>query len=227
MVIKKRIRTFSILTLIVLLNACNSMNQLRDEAYAPTPPIKPPPRAEINGSIYHAATNRFLFEDIKARRVGDMITVILEEQTNASKSAKTATSKKSETEVPAPLLFGRTATRDGVETLQTNFDSEIDFEGEGDTSQSNSLTGSITVTIVDVLSNGNLKIRGEKLLTLNHGSEVIRISGLVRSIDITTQNTIRSTQIAAAEITYSGNGMIANSNKPGWFTKFFNIIWPF
>ena len=212
---------------LALLNGCSSMQVLSDPDYAPVTPILPPLPTETDGSIYHASTNRFLFEDIKARRIGDTITVILQESTDASKSAKTSASKEVEFDVPGPTVFGRAVTKDGQEILVMDVESGSDFSGEGDSSQSNSLSGSITVTVVDVLANTNLVVRGEKLLTLNQGSEVIRISGIVRPIDITTQNTIMSTQIAAAEITYSGNGIVANSNKPGWFTRFFNTVWPF
>ena len=98
----------------------------------------------------------------------------------------------------------------------------------GDSSQSNSLSGNITVTVAAVHPNGNMLVRGEKLLTLNQGAEVVRISGLVRPVDVTPQNTVLSTQIADAQITYSGTGAIAQSNQQGWLARFFNSpYWPF
>lgn len=206
--------------------SCSSMDRLRDSDYAPAEPM-PIPTTRANGTIYHATSNRFLFEDIKARRVGDTITVVLEEATDASKSAKTSAKKDTEFDTPAPTVFGKAVTKDGRNVLVMDVDSGYDFSGEGDTSQSNSLSGSITVTVVEVLANGNLRVRGEKLLTLNQGSEVVRVSGIVRPLDISPQNTIRSTQIAAAEITYSGNGFIADSNVPGVWTHFFKWVWPF
>lgn len=213
--------------LIAVLPACSTMDNLRDPAYAPATPLPLPPRTEANGSIYHDNTNRFLFEDIKARRVGDTITVLLEEATDASKSATSSASKNTKFDTGVPTVFGKGVTKDGRDVLVMDVDSEFDFSGKGDTTQSNSLTGSITVTVTEVLSNGNLRIRGEKLLTLNQGSEVVRIDGLIRANDISPQNTIASTQIAGAEITYSGNGFIADGSKPGWFTRFFKVIWPF
>jgi flagellar L-ring protein precursor FlgH len=102
------------------------------------------------------------------------------------------------------------------------------FEGEADASQSNSLSGAITVTIADVLPNGNLVVRGEKWLTLNQGEEFIQVSGIVRPQDVTTANTVLSTQIADARITYSGKGTLADSNRMGWLARFFNSpVWPF
>lgn len=215
------------LSVLLLVTACGSMDALRDASYAPAEPMPLPPRDEANGSIYHASTTRFLFEDMKARRVGDTITVLLEESTDASKSAKTSAKKETEYDTGTPTIFGKGITKDGRNVLVMDVDSDYDFSGEGDTSQSNSLSGSITVTVTEVLVNGNLKVRGEKLLTLNQGSEVVRVNGIIRPIDISPQNTIASTQIAGAEITYSGNGFIANSSKPGWFTRFFKSVWPF
>ena len=211
----------------VIISGCSSMDRLRDPDYAPVDPALPPPRTEIAGSIFHINTSRFLFEDIKARRVGDTITVILQESTNASKSASTSGSSETDYDLPVPTVFGKNVTKDGRDILAMDVESEFEFEGEGDSSQSNSLKGNITVTVVAVQSNGNMKVRGEKLLTLNHGSEVVRISGIVRPTDVTPDNTVLSTQIAASEITYSGNGFVADANKPGWFSRFFKDVWPF
>lgn len=216
------------LLITVLMTACAGPQALSRPEYAPVKPVMPAPRSMANGSIYHASNNRFLFEDIKARRVGDLITVILEEKTNAAKTATTTSSKSSNVSVPSPTLFGLPVTHNGNAILNNSIDSGSDFSGQGDSSQSNSLSGNITVTVSQVLPNGNLVVRGEKLLTLNQGSEVVRISGLVRPVDVTPENTVISTQIANARITYGGNGLVADSNKAGWLTRFFNSgVWPF
>jgi flagellar L-ring protein precursor FlgH len=222
----------------LLLGGCAAQKQtLRDPAYAPVvgaAPNPPAPRfpAKVNpvqqvmtGSIYNASTSRFLFEDYRARRVGDVLTVILMEQTNASKKAGTTTKKASNVELPSPKLFGRHVTRGGVPILETSVNGKIDFAGEGDSRQSNSLKGNITVSVSQVLPNGNLVVRGEKLLYLNQGSEVVRIRGIVRPVDISANNSIYSNQIANAEITYKGKGVIADSNEAGWLTRFFNSKW--
>ena len=102
------------------------------------------------------------------------------------------------------------------------------MEGEGELTQENSLDGSITATVTRVLPNGYLVIKGEKLLTLNEGSEVVRVSGIVRTTDIDSNNMIESTKIANAHITYKGNGVVSNSSKAGWLTRFFmSAIYPF
>ena len=222
----------------LLLGGCAAQQKsLRDPAYAPVvapSPNPPPPRFPaasnpmqqlMTGSIYTPASSRSLFEDYRARRVGDVLTVILQERTDASKKAGTATKKSSNVDMPSPTIMGRKITRGGVPILETQIKGKVDFAGEGTSSQSNSLKGNITVSVSQVLPNGNLVVRGEKLLYLNQGSEVVRIRGIVRPADISASNTIYSTQIANAEITYKGKGVVADSNEAGWLTRFFNSKW--
>lgn len=222
---------------LIVVSGCAS-SPPRQADYRPTMPPAYTYAEPENGSIYQAAQDVRLFEDVKARRVGDVITVVLRESTSASKSAKTSADKDQNTEIASPTFFGATPTFNlpGIIPLDSNRDNTLEqnlsatrsFEGEADSSQSNSLAGEITVTISDVLPNGNLVVRGEKWLTLNQGEEFIQISGIVRPQDITTRNTILSTQIADARIAYSGKGALAESNQMGWLARFFNHpIWPF
>ena len=104
-------------------------------------------------------------------------------------------------------------------------DVERDFNGSGQSSQNNSLTGSITVSVYEVLPNGVLKVRGEKWLELNQGEEYIRLRGLVRPDDINKNNQVSSQKIADARITYAGKGAIADSNAAGWLVQFFDSPW--
>lgn len=212
-------------------SACSMLPKqepLRDPEFAPVRPMIQAPSREITGSIYNSGTSRFLFEDLKARRVGDIITVILEEKTDANKNASTSTKKNSGIDMPAPTLFGGGITHKGRPLLSNSMSAGSAFSGEGGSSQSNSLKGNLTVTVVEVLSNGYLIVRGEKLLSLNQGSEVVRISGIIRPVDIAPDNTVKSNQIANAEIAYKGKGLLANSNNAGWLTRFFNTgFWPF
>ena len=111
---------------------------------------------------------------------------------------------------------------------ELDLDSENSFDGAGGSEQSNSLKGDITVTVAAVYPNGNMLIKGEKVMHLNQGSEVIRISGIVRPADVTPKNTVFSTQIADVQITYAGDGAVADSNEQGWLARFFNSpLWPF
>lgn len=223
---------------VLFLGACASQpTNLRDPAYAPVIPhpaqavpnhtamARPSHASVASGSIYSPSTSRFLFEDYRARRVGDVLTVVLQERTKAAKSASTATKKANSVAMKAPTLLGQQITHNGKQLLSAEMEGAVDFAGEGDSAQSNSLNGEVTVSVSQVLANGNLMVRGEKLLYLNQGSEVVRIRGIVRPSDIRADNTIYSNQIANAEITYKGEGVIADSNEAGWLTRFFNSKW--
>lgn len=222
--------------LLLVLSGCATTQQPQANYRPVYPPVAaPPPQTE--GSIYQAGYNVALFEDIKAKRIGDTITIVLQERTQASKDAKTETSKENDINIDNPTLLGAPLKFDTPllphasgrsSTLGTSMGSDQEFKGEGTSSQGNSLTGNITVTVVDVLPNGNLVVRGEKWLTLNQGDEYIQISGIVRSVDVRPDNTVLSGQVADARITYSGKGMVADSNKMGWLSRFFaSVIWPF
>ncbi len=217
-------------TALLALASCATLDPpLRDPAYAPSLPEPPAARPEAaTGAIYNPNNNLFLFEDIRARRVGDTLIVVLEEKTAANKSASTTTKKESGLSLGVKSLFGRPATAGGAEFLNADVEASRDFSGKGGSTQSNSLSGNITATVAEVLPNGNLVVRGEKVLTLNQGSEVVRVRGIVRPVDIRADNSVRSWQIANAEITYSGKGALADSNQQGWLSRFFNsAFWPF
>jgi flagellar L-ring protein FlgH len=206
------------------LNGC-SMMPAKDKHPDNAPPrVLPPPAPRTDGAIYQAGQEMALFADLKARRVGDVLTIVLNESTNASKSAITKTSKNSAVADTGPALFGKSITTKGVPILDTTLTGSNSFDGEGSSSQGNSLAGSLTVTVTDVQANGNLVVQGDKSLKLNQGDEFIHISGVVRTADITTNNTVTSDKLADAHISYSGKGVIDNSNRMGWLTRFFNSV---
>jgi flagellar L-ring protein precursor FlgH len=217
--------------LLLLLGGCATTLQppQRGEAqFQPTAPRMAEPSQLNEGAIYQTGFDLRLFEDIKARRVGDILTIVLAESTQASKSANTETGKDTEIEIPAPTIFGRGVTSGGQEIIATEIESATDFSGEADSDQSNQLTGSITVTVAEVLPNGNLVVRGEKWIGINQGDEYIRLEGIVRQVDVQPDNSVLSTQIADARISYGGTGALADANAQGWATRFFNSpIWPF
>ncbi|WP_372764023.1 flagellar basal body L-ring protein FlgH, partial [Litorivivens sp.] len=154
--------------------------------------------------------------------------VTLLEQTDASKQSSTSTAKEQSNSVPGVTLFGRGVTKDGIPILETSIDADQEFSGQGSSSQSNSLTGSITVTVGEVLPNGNLLVRGEKWVTINQGEEFIRVTGVVRPEDIGADNSVPSFKLADARITYSGKGAIADANRMGWLGRFFqSVLSPF
>ena len=216
---------FFILALCVLTTGCSTFGSLKDPEYAPSEAVIPEAKDTIDGAIYDPSYNLYLFEDVKARRVGDLITVVLQESINASKSASTEADKDSNVDIPQPTLFGKD---NRINELINDFEATREFEGDGETTQENSIEGNITVTVHKVYPNGYLLVKGEKLLELNEGSEVVRITGIVRPVDITPDNTILSNQIANAQIAYKGKGIVSDSSKAGWLTRFFySAIWPY
>lgn len=199
-----------------------------DQGFQAVRAPQPVPPEANHGAIFQAANAAALFEDFKARRVGDILTVVLDERTNARKSANTNTSKDSAVSLTDPILLGRPVTRGGVPVLNTEVEMSRSFDGKGDAAQSNQLEGSITVSVSEVMPNGNLVVQGEKWVQINQGKEYIRLRGIVRPVDISSDNTVLSTQIADAQVAYGGTGTVAQSNAPGWLTRFFNSpIWPF
>jgi len=190
-------------------------------------PVAPKPMRYKSGSLFQVRSIS-LFEDPKPHRIGDILTVKLNERTSASKKAGTSSKKEDEIVMASPILFGSSPTLNGNNILEMNVAPEREFVGEADSSQSNSLTGEITVTVVDILPNGNLVVQGEKWFTLNQGKEYIRIAGVVRPQDVSSSNTLPSSKLADAQIAYSGEGFLADANNQGWFGQFMNgKWWPF
>ena len=184
--------------------------------------VLPPPTPRTEGAIYQAGQQMELFADLKARRVGDVLTIVLNESTNASKNAITKTAKTTTVANSAPTLFGQSMTIKGAPILSATLNGADSFDGEGSSTQSNSLAGSLTVTVVDVQANGNLVVQGDKTLKLNQGDEFVHISGVIRTADIATNNTVTSDKLADAKISYSGKGVVDSSNRVGWLARFFN-----
>jgi flagellar L-ring protein precursor FlgH len=197
-----------------------------DPAYAPTIAANMPVPHRTEGALYQDAYGLSLFGDRKAHFVGDVITVTLSERTVSRKSSGVNTNKNSGVDFNAGPLLGVNPTIKGNE-LTTTLEQSRTFNGGADADQSNSLQGNITVTVAEILPNGNLVVRGEKWITLNRGDEFIRISGIVRPDDIEPNNTVVSTRLANAKISYSGTGDLANSSSMGWLSRFFNSdLWP-
>ncbi|PCK08141.1 MAG: flagellar basal body L-ring protein FlgH [Alteromonadaceae bacterium] len=221
------------LTCAALLGACASTEivQADDPFYAPVLQTMPLPAAPQDGSLFSPDDSMGLFTDQKAMRVGDIITVVLQERTTSSKQSNVEFVKDSDISISptaeTSLLFG-TRPSLGAFGLGTNLIGEREFTGEASADQSNNLSGTVSVTVVGVYPNGTLIIRGEKWVNINQGNEYIRLSGLVRPDDVSPDNIVQSNKIANARISYSGTGQLANSQKVGWLGKFFNSgIWPF
>ena len=178
------------------------------------------------------------FEDMRARRVGDLLTIKLAERTDATKTATTEITRSNASSVTNPSILGVSpefslpgilplATTKNL-GLGTSLNSSNDFTGEGDSAQSNKLTGEITVTVIEVLPNGYLMVRGEKRIGINQGNEYIKLSGVVRPADIDSTNTVLSTKMADPTIVYVGDGAVASANTMGWLARFFiSALFPF
>lgn len=216
----------------VALSGCVSTQNasvVADDPYY-TPMQAPQQTAPLvqTGGLFNAATANGLYADKKALRLGDIITVMLRESTQASKSAKTETDKGTSIGLNPVIGLGGAAVNIGNQSMQLGVDSNNSFKGDAKSNQSNSLSGNITVNVMRVLPNGNLVIRGEKWLTLNTGKEFIRLEGLVRPVDVSADNTIASHRIANARIQYSGKGQMQESQSAGWLSRFFmGTLFPF
>ncbi|MDH5471439.1 MAG: flagellar basal body L-ring protein FlgH [Gammaproteobacteria bacterium] len=209
--------------LLGFLTACSTIPQDLADFEPIVRPVAPPAPVYENGSLYQARSIS-LFEDPKPFRIGDILTIMLAESTSASKSAATSTKKDDNISLGAPTLLGRSPTYNG-NPVDFSMNPTREFQGEGDSTQSNSLNGEITVTVVDILPNGNLVVQGEKWFTLNQGKEYIRIAGVIRPQDVKADNSVASAKLADAQIAYSGEGFVADSNNQGWLTQFLNSKW--
>ncbi len=208
----------------VLLAGCSRLPR-PDENFAATLPEEMPTATQANGAIYQQGREQTLFDDPVARRVGDVLTIVLQETTNAAKSAVTTTKKTTTEAMAAPTLLGGPLTLHGRSLLNNSLNDATTFDGEGNSSQSNQLSGSIAVTVAKRLANGNLLVRGQRWIQINQGREYIRIQGIVRPVDISQDNTIASTQVADATISYGGEGTLNDANTLGWLARFFDSKW--
>ena len=222
----RRLAQLTTLLSAVLLTACvtppmTNVQQPMTTRAQPRPVSEP-----IAGSLFSTnAAQRGMFEDRRARLVGDTLTINLVEKTAATKNANSSASRDSEisasiptmTKVPLKYLQGLDLAASTGNT----------FSGKGASSANNNFTGTITVTVIDVYPNGNLLVSGEKRVAINQGDEFIRFSGVVNPMHVSAANAVNSTQVADARIEYKGSGYIDDAQQMGWLTRFFQVISPF
>jgi flagellar L-ring protein FlgH len=190
------------------------------------------PKPQMNyasGSLWQASSTG-LVEDLKARRRGDIITVVISEQASASKQASTGTKRGSSMSAGMPKLLGLEKTpikswADLSQLLSVSFDSK--FDGAGSTSRQETLQATISAKVIDVIPNGNLMIEGRRNVKVNNEDQIIVLTGTVRSRDVNSDNTVSSALIADARINYSGKGVISDRQSPGWLMNLFDKFWPF
>ena len=178
-------------------------------------------------AIFKPNQSRLFAMESRAHRVGDILTVSFTESFAATKSQNAASSKSSDSKVTLPNILENLAGKDLIpESADLSSGTEQSFTGSGSSNQSNSLSGLISVHVVRVFGNGNLEILGQKKLTLNNGYEYIRVSGIVRPRDISSDNVVPSDRIANADIDYIGAGDTAVSGKKGWYSRFIETVSP-
>jgi flagellar L-ring protein precursor FlgH len=186
---------------------------------APTPVMTQP----TPGAIYRESDSQGWFAADRAHRVGDILTIVLAERTQASKKAATTTSKKDNINLGGITVFGHSVPSGGK--ALADLSSKRGFDGSGSSSQSDQLNGQITATVTRRLANGNLVVQGQTWVVINQGSELVRLIGVVRPEDIGADNTIPSTRVANARIAYTGTGALADANAQGWLSRFFDSKW--
>ena len=205
--------------------------------FAPVFPLDPPKQSNLTGAIYEEQLSDNFFGRKRNYKVGDIITVVLNEATNATRNQNTATSRATvNTAFPSiqegiskglkGLGAGFLGLGSAVKQVKADANS-ISSDGTEKAGQYQSLTGSIAVTIVEVFSNGNLAVRGEKKLALNEGLEVIQVSGIIRIEDIAPDGTVQSRRLSNAQIAYRGSGEGADAARASWGTRALYKYWPF
>ncbi len=211
---------------LTLLTACATVPPASGHQPMSARPAPTPAAAAANGAIYQVQypaqlgyANRALFEDRRARAVGDILTININETTAASKKSGSTAARNGSNEMSVSGLLGLP----GKSLLGSNLsaNSVSTFGGTGDSASNNAFTGIITVTVVEVLPNGNLLVSGEKQIGINQGSEFVRFSGVVNPATVSATNVVSSTQVADARIEYRGNGYIDEAQTMGWLARFF------
>lgn len=222
-------KLFLTLSIMFSLGGCASIEQAKtlpdDPDFAPILPEVEESSIVPTGSLFKTNYVNNIYSDSKAHRVGDIISVILSESTQAQKNAKTELKKANSASLDPIVGLGGTSVTFNNDAIQFGLNQESDFKGDSKTNQGNSLNGNISVHVLRVLPNGNLMIRGEKWMTLNNGDEYIRLTGIIRAQDISSSNTIISSKVANARIQYAGTGSFAEVQEQGFLSKFFSSSW--
>lgn len=216
---------YLLLCCLLWLTACAQFRSVEVHQPLSARPLNPPIEPAKSGAIFQSASYQALFEDRRARKVGDTLTININEKISASKKTSTTSDRKGSTAIDIPTI--RHFPGKFLQGGNVSAESENKFEGKGNSANDNLFTGTITVTVIEVLPNGNMLVSGEKQIGINQGSEFIRISGVVNPSHILAGNIVSSTQIADARIEYRGTGYLNEAQRMGWLQRFFLSIAPF
>ena len=226
----KNLRPLFVVSVLALLQGCAT--EPVDMVLRPSPEFQPvyplaSDRPKIaTGGIYSNRQSDAWFGRGRNYQVGDIITVLLNESTQAARTQNTDVSREAKNNLPSGMSTKVGKMSPFLEGIDLN-DNRTSSTGKGKADQQASLSGSVAVTVVEILANGNLVIRGEKKLGLSEGTEVIQVSGVIRPEDIGPNSTVQSRRLANAQIAYRGSGDLANATKAGWGTSFMHKYWPF
>jgi flagellar L-ring protein precursor FlgH len=205
------------------------------EAALINPPVEtyPQPAIKTEGSLFSEDSRPDFFSDMKAQRIGDIITINIVETSKANKTANTSLRRSNEINSSVDALFGLetpgTLPTPGGINLMNGIDlsSSSQFSGSGTTSRNENITAKISARIVQVLPNQNLVIRGSQEIMVNNEKQYITVQGVVRPADVATDNSVLSTYLADARIEYTGKGDVSNKQREGWLVRLLDTVWPF
>lgn len=205
--------------------ACNSIPPTNvHQPMTMRPPLNSTPMPS-NGSIYQASNIKPLFEDRRARNLGDTLTILLRETTTANTNTNATVNRNSA--VSNNLTTFSKLSPSVLKLFDAQYENSNAFSGDGSASNNNNFNGSITVTVIDVYPNGNLLVSGEKQVAVGNETQYVRVSGVVNPTFLTLDNSIESTQLADARIEYKGSGQASDATVMGWLSRFFMAIMPF
>ena len=222
-----RLAHITTLFCVFLLNACSTyVEDVASEQFMPVIPDETEEERIIDGAIYSGKSKGLFATERKASKVGDIVTVALNESFNASKSQSAATGKTDSFGVTLPTGLLNDLVGKSAKAADYGFGSTQAFNGTGTASQSNAISGLVSASVVRVFDNGNLEVLGQKKLTLNNGDEYVRVRGMVRPQDIGAGNIVNSNRLANAEITYIGAGEVADTAKRGWLSRLVTVVSP-
>uniref|UniRef100_A0A7C4ELW6 Flagellar L-ring protein n=1 Tax=Thermodesulfovibrio aggregans TaxID=86166 RepID=A0A7C4ELW6_9BACT len=236
-------KNLTFIIMIFLLSACSELSEVRDVKNAGMPPKYYPETSQTQvaseGSLWRNKAS--LYEDKKARRVNDLVTILISESTSAQKKASTSSSRDSSTDYGLDTFFGMNKDFNihnlplingfykagNVFSPNVSGSAKSDFKGDGDTARTGKITGTITAKVVEVLPNGNLVIESRKEIFVNNEKEILVLKGIIRPDDISPNNTIYSQYVADAQIFLVGEGTLGDKQSQGWLVRFLDKIWPF
>lgn len=231
----KRYSTSTVVAALIFLSGCASTPEPKKIEVSAIP-VKNSNIPATAGSLWPGETSRnALFQDLRARNIGDIVTIAISEKTSAVKEATTSTARSSSNDIAIQKLLGlplnlgaRNLLNQGSPLspeIQSSYDAK--FDGSGTTKRSGELSSTISARVVAILPNGNLVIEGKKDTIVNNELQYMIISGIARPEDISDANTVASTSLSDARIEYSGKGVLADEQSPGWLRRILDNVWPF